>query len=89
MLNKCSIPARYVTTLPNCDLLFIVDGQYSLGNVTKFEALDIAIIDHHLQLIENHPHYYYFIDNNYQSCSTIIWNMLKEDFIKRLDEIMQ
>lgn len=77
MMNKCSIPARYVTALPDCDLLLIVDGQYSLGNVTRFEAPDIAIIDHHLQLIEDHPHY--FIDNNYQSCSTIIWRMLKEE----------
>lgn len=77
MLEKCAIPARYADTLPECDLLLVVDGQYGLGNVQKFDAPDIAIIDHHLQLVENNPKY--FIDNSYQSCSSIIWSMLTEE----------
>ena len=77
MLDQCSIPARYVDSLPDCDLLLIADGQYGLGNVQKFEAPDIAIVDHHLQMVEDNPQF--FIDNNYQSCSTIVWHMLNEE----------
>lgn len=77
MLSICEIPAEYVKELPKTDLLLLVDGQYGQGNVYHFDADNIAVIDHHMPFMKKTPQT--FIDNSYQSCSTIVWELLKEE----------
>lgn len=58
-------------------LLITVDCQYGAGNVTKFPAEAVAIIDHHqveindIELSE--------IESEFGSCSTLVWKLLKEE----------
>ncbi len=84
MIEECGIPISYVTELPACDLLVTVDCQYGSGNVTQFKAEHIAVIDHHCP-IRNYAAQqkvtHYFVDENYQSCATIIWEMLEEESV--------
>lgn len=47
MIRDLEIPVEYVETLEAPELLITVDCQYGEGNVTKFEAKDVAMIDHH------------------------------------------
>lgn len=77
LINKCNIPIEYVNKLPENDLLLLVDCQYGQGNVAHFEADSVAIIDHHIPVIESNENYY--INSSYQSCSTIIWEMLCQE----------
>ena len=77
MLNICEIPAEYVKELPETELLLLVDGQYGQGNVYHFDAENIAVIDHHMPFMKKTKQT--FIDNSYQSCSTIVWELLKEE----------
>ncbi len=74
MIKALEIPIQYVTSLPECDLLFLTDCQYGSGNVTYFEAPEIAIIDHHqcgMMQKEN-----YWIKSNLGSCATAVWAQL-------------
>lgn len=77
MTKHCGIPACHVTELPETELLLIVDGQYGQGNVEKFTAPLIAVIDHHMCVQEENERTY--IDPRYQSCSTMIWELLEEE----------
>lgn len=77
MIEHCEIPVRYVKELPETELLLIVDGQYGQGNVKKFCAPEIAVIDHHICVQEENERTR--IDSSYQSCSTIIWELLEEE----------
>lgn len=78
MLEACEIPARYVTQIPTgVDILIVVDCQYNQGNVQHFDAPIVGVIDHHMQVIQSTD--MAFIDNSYQSCSTIIWRMLEAE----------
>ena len=77
MLNICKIPAEYVEELPDTELLLLVDGQYGQGNVYHFDADNIVVIDHHMPFMKKTPQT--LIDNSYQSCSTIVWELLKEE----------
>ena len=58
-------------------LLITVDCQYGAGNVTKIPAQNVAIIDHHqieiqdVDMIEINP--------ELGSCSTLVWDMLREE----------
>lgn len=61
-------------------LVVTVDCQYGAGNVTKIPSTDMAIIDHHqieitdVKLSEIMP--------GLGSCSTLVWNMLKQEGIE-------
>lgn len=78
MLDKLEIPVEYVSELSfQPELLITVDCQYSAGNVKRFEANNIAIIDHHQVEITGYP--LSEIRSNYGSCSTIVWQMLQEE----------
>lgn len=77
MVEHCEIPVRYVKELPKTELLLIVDGQYGQGNVEKFHAPEIGVIDHHLRVQEENERT--LIAPGYQSCSTIIWELLEEE----------
>lgn len=77
LIEQCNIPVRYVTELPQTELLLVVDGQYGAGNVTNFKAPSIAVIDHHIRVMAINEQI--LIKSNYQSCATIIWELLQEE----------
>lgn len=75
MINKLEIPIFYRDPADSdiSGLLITVDCQYGQGNVTKFNADDVAIIDHHqgeatVKYAEINP--------LLGSCSTLVWKML-------------
>lgn len=77
MLRKCGINLEYTHNISYPELLLLVDCQYGQGNVEKFDAENIMIIDHHIPVVDMNDNY--LIDNSCQSCSTIIWNLLLEE----------
>ncbi len=77
LIRECDIQIEHVDALPPSDILLLVDCQYGQGNAEVFDAERIAIIDHHIRKVDNAPDY--FIESGYQSCSTIVWEMLKEE----------
>lgn len=78
MMENCGIHARYCTSLEEQDMLLIVDAQRGEGNVDLFPAKHIAMIDHHIavsdQMTED-----VLIRQEYQSCSTMIYELLLEE----------
>ena len=58
------------------ELLVTVDCQYGEGNVRKFKARNIAVIDHHQ--ISNPLPELSEVRSYLASCSTIMWDLLKE-----------
>lgn len=77
LVSECGIPINYVHSISDFDLLLLVDCQYAQGNVELFPADEVAIIDHHIQVVEDRESY--LIKSEYQSCSTIIWELLQEE----------
>lgn len=76
MIKELEIPVQYIEELPECDLLILVDCQYGEGNVTKFEAPEIAMIDHHqCGMMQNANA---FIKPNIGSCATVVWSLFKK-----------
>lgn len=77
MIEKLEIPINYVSELERPDLLVTVDCQYGEGNVTRFEADQVAVIDHH-RLGKSIP-----VLNEVRSylgaCSTLVWDMLSAE----------
>ena len=76
MTEILEIPIEHVRNLPEAELLLCVDCQYGGGNVARFPAKMAAVIDHHKQEVE-------FpvlreVRDRYGSCSTIVWDMLRE-----------
>uniref|UniRef100_UPI00405611F7 DHH family phosphoesterase n=1 Tax=Acetatifactor sp. TaxID=1872090 RepID=UPI00405611F7 len=47
MVSELQIPIEYVRELKEPELLVTVDCQYGEGNVTRFPAETVAVIDHH------------------------------------------
>ena len=47
MVSELRIPVEHVDALEAPELLVTVDCQYGEGNVTRFEAGTVAVIDHH------------------------------------------
>ena len=47
MISELEIPIEYVDSMEEPELLITVDCQYGQGNVTRFEAKEVAVIDHH------------------------------------------
>lgn len=82
LIKRLNIPIEYCP--PDSrerieGLLITVDCQYGAGNVTQFEADEVAMIDHHQ--IENKDINIELcrIDTNMGSCSTLVWSMLREE----------
>ena len=74
MIKALGIPVHYVTDLPECDLLFLTDCQYGSGNVTYFEAPEVATIDHHqCGMMQNKNNW---IKSNLGSCATVVWVLM-------------
>lgn len=80
MIHECQIPVHYIKNQEEIgipDVLVTVDCQYGQANVTRFEAEHVMIIDHHLQVVEADENY--LIKSDYQSCSTILYELLLEE----------
>ena len=86
LIKRLQIPIEYVQKLKSKpDLLLMTDCQYGEGNVKKFCAKEIAVIDHH-QVSGNLPKLNEVRSNLGSSC-TVIWNLLKiDDEDKLLDK---
>ena len=81
MVEKLGIPIEHVQALDRePELLVTVDCQYGERNVQKFPAKNIAVIDHHVPKIEKLPELREVRDN-YGSCATILWDMLRGEGI--------
>lgn len=76
MISELNIPIEYVKELKSPELLLTVDCQYGQGNVTHFDADNIAMIDHHDtgrtsdEMSE--------IRSSLVSCATLCFSMLKD-----------
>ncbi len=77
MLEDLKIPLEYVSELERPELLLTVDCQYEEGNVTYFEAENVATIDHHNtgEVSDDMAE----IRSQLVSCATICYDMLKEE----------
>ncbi len=76
LIKRLHIPIEYTTTLKTKpDLLIMTDCQYAEGNVRKFGAKEIAVIDHH-QVSGNLPKLNE-VRSNLGSACTVIWYLLK------------
>lgn len=85
MIEKLNIPAKYVTKLDRVpDLLVTVDCQYGESNVTRFDAENIAVIDHH-QTSGNIPKLSE-VKSTYGSCATVMTWLLKKEGININDD---
>lgn len=85
MIANLGIGVEHVEKLENPGLLITVDCQYSESNVTRFEADEIAVIDHH-QVSGQLPDLS-DVRSNYGSCSTVLYELLQlEDFDINSDE---
>ena len=85
LINELKIPIEFVTSLKTKpDLLIMADCQYGEGNVQKFPAKEIAVIDHH-QVYGNLPKLNE-VRSNLGSCCSVIWNLLRiEDYEELID----
>ncbi len=76
MISSLEIPLEYVTQLTKPELLITVDCQYGEGNVTKFEAENVAMIDHHRT--DRKSDEMCEIRSNLISCATVCNSLLSE-----------
>ena len=81
MVEKIGVPIEHVQSLDRePELLVTVDCQYGERNVQRFSAKNIAVIDHHVPRIDKLPELREVRDN-YGSCATILWDMLRMEGI--------
>ncbi len=79
MINEIKIPIEYVESLNKPELLVTIDCQYGEGNVTKFEAENVAVIDHH-QISGSLPELNE-VRSNLGACATLVREMLRAEGI--------
>ncbi len=77
MIKELQIPVEHVDSLAKPEMLVTVDCQYGTGNVTKFEAENVAVIDHHIQ--SGQLPELSIIREKLGSCSTLVWSMLIDE----------
>ena len=77
MIDELNIPVEHVESLEEKpELLLTVDCQYGEGNVQRFEAENIAMIDHHNTGKKSDD--MCEIRSHLVSCATIAYDMLRE-----------
>ena len=79
MISELNIPIEHVDSLEKPDLLITVDCQYGEGNVTHFEADEVAVIDHHQvsgRLPEMND-----VRSNLGACATVVKELLEAEGI--------
>lgn len=82
MIKELGIPIEHIRNSEKetpAELLVTVDCQYGEGNVTLYPAQTVAVIDHH-RVTRKMPALSE-IQSHLGACSTLIWNMLKEEGI--------
>lgn len=82
MVKELEIPienVRHTSKEVPAELLVTVDCQYGEGNVTLYPAEHVAVIDHH-RVSKTLPKMHE-VQSNLGACSTLVWNMLKEEGI--------
>lgn len=79
MVSIMDIPIEFVEKLDVPELLVTVDCQYGEGNVKKFEANNIAVIDHHQPVIDLPE--LSEVRSNLGSCATVVWDMMRAEGI--------
>lgn len=88
LINELHIPIEFVSNLKSKpELLLLTDCQYGEGNVKKFSAKEVAVIDHH-QVYGTLPKLNE-VRSNLGSCCSVIWNLIKiedEDSSIDIDE---
>ena len=78
MVSELNIPIEHVEKLDDIPgLLITVDCQYGEGNVTHFEAENIAVIDHH-QVTSQLPELNE-VRSNLGACATVVREMLQDE----------
>lgn len=77
MVSELKIPVEHVDSLEEPDLLITVDCQYGEGNVTRFDAGEVAVIDHH-QVSGTLPALNE-VRSNLGSCSTVVRELLNQE----------
>ena len=75
MVSELQIPVEHVDALETPELLVTVDCQYGEGNVTRFEAGTVAVIDHH-QVSGTLPPLSE-VRSNLGACATVVRELLK------------
>lgn len=85
MMRELEIPIEYTTRLDPPDLLITVDCQYGEGNVTHFEAKELAVIDHH-QVSGELPRLNE-VRSELGACSTLVRELLAQEGIDINDNI--
>lgn len=76
MVDELEIPIQWVEELPVCDILITVDCQYEGGNITVFDAPQVAMVDHHPCCVPTDE--WCCIHSDYGSCCTVVWELLEE-----------
>lgn len=82
MVKELDIPienVRHTSKEVPAELLVTVDCQYGEGNVTQYPTEHVAVIDHH-RVSKTLPKMHE-VQSNLGACSTLVWNMLKEEGI--------
>lgn len=79
MVSELKIPVEHVENLPVSSLLVMVDCQYGQGNVTRFDAETVAVIDHH-QISGELPEWN-IVRSNLGSCATLVYDLLRAEGI--------
>lgn len=80
LINSLSIPIEYVPVDAGREikgLLLTVDCQYGAGNVTRFVADHVAVIDHHPLELQDMDQVH--VQPGVGSCATLVWSMLKKE----------
>lgn len=79
MKETLHIPVEYVKEINKPELLVTIDCQYGESNVTRFEAKNIAVIDHH-QVSGELPELS-DVRSAYGACSTVMRELLMDEGI--------
>ncbi len=77
MIKELEIPIEYVQEIDEPELLLLVDCQYGEGNVQKFNAKNVAMIDHHNTGKESDD--MAEIRSHIVSCATVCYDMMREE----------
>lgn len=77
MIQELKIPVKYCENMEAPELLVTVDCRYGEGNVERFPARNIAVIDHHRVTGPLPP--LADVRSNLGSCATLLWQLLKEE----------
>lgn len=80
MIEKLDIPIEYRQMDDSYikGLIITVDCQYGAGNVYKYKADDVVVIDHHQPEIATSSLKSFEIASSLGSCSTLVWRLLND-----------